>query len=472
MSAAEMPPTPEREVAQALRLRAPATPVVRLSRRVLVGLGGAASVALAAAVLFALHTHLPKPAAQELYNTSHSNPAEGLGKLPKDYTGLTRGAAASTASASTGAGPKAGAAGGVLQLGPPLPGDLGRPILNAQSQGEVSAIGGDQTTATTSTQPTAVDPGRQKLVQERASAITSSLFTGGGGDAAAAGSQPLVLSAEASSTRSVAETGGASGATGASATSTGQDHKVAFLNGVGETKVLTDNKVESAERLQTPSSPYVVQAGTLIPAALVTGIRSDLPGEITAQVTQDVADSPSGRFRLIPQGSRLVGQYDSQVAFGQSRVLLVWTRLILPNGRSIVLDRLPGADAAGAGGLQDGVDNHWGQLFKAAALSSILGIGTQIGSGNDENGLIKALRQGPANTLNQAGQQVIGRSLNIAPTLTIRPGFQVEVLVHKDMVFSCGNTRSRVTMTRTGKPGRMVSVGWMLSCRCTICCPV
>ena len=151
-------------------------------------------------------------------------------------------------------------------------------------------------------------------------------------------------------------------------------------------------------------------------------------------MTQDVANSPTGRYRLIPQGARLVGQYDSQVAFGQSRVLLVWTRLILPNGRSIVLERLPGADAAGNGGLQDGVDNHWGQLFKAAALSSILGIGTQIGVGNNENGLVQALRQGPADTLNQAGQQVIGRSLNIAPTLTIRPGFLVEVLVHKDLV--------------------------------------
>ena len=202
--------------------------------------------------------------------------------------------------------------------------------------------------------------------------------------------------------------------------SASQDHKLAFLNGTAGPKASGDAEVESAERLQTPSSPYVVQAGTIIPAALVTGIRSDLPGEITAQVTQDVADSPTGRFRLIPQGSRLVGQYDSQVAFGQSRVLLVWTRLILPDGRSIVLDRLPGADAAGNGGLQDGVDNHWGQLFKAAALSSILGIGTQIGAGSNENGLVQALRQGPADTLNQAGQQVIGRSLNIAPTLTIQ----------------------------------------------------
>ena len=91
----------------------------------------------------------------------------------------------------------------------------------------------------------------------------------------------------------------------------------------------------------------MVQAGAVIPAALVTGLRSDLPGQITAQVTSNVYDSPTGRFLLIPQGARLIGEYDSRVAFGQSRVLLAWTRLILPNGRSIVLERQPGADAAG-----------------------------------------------------------------------------------------------------------------------------
>ena len=433
MSSADTPPIPEREVAQALRLRAPARLVVRLSRRVLLGLGAAAAIAVAGAVLFALHARVPKPVAQELYNTSHSNPAEGLARLPKDYTGLTQGGTAPAAGASAGAG-LGGAVAGVPQLGPPLPGDLGRPILNAQAQGTVPAIGGEQIPSTTPSQPPVGDSTRQKLVQERASAMTSSLFIGGG-DVSAPGAQPVVLSPEpapsAATPASAVVGSSASTATGSSA---GQDHKLAFLNGAADTKASTDATVESAERLQTPASPYVVEAGTIIPAALITGIRSDLPGEITAQVTQDVADSPTGRYRLIPQGARLVGQYDSQVAFGQSRVLLVWTRLILPNGRSIVLERLPGADAAGNGGLQDGVDNHWGQLFKAAALSSILGIGTQIGVGNNENGLVQALRQGPADTLNQAGQQVIGRSLNIAPTLTIRPGFLVEVLVHKDLV--------------------------------------
>ena len=132
----------------------------------------------------------------------------------------------------------------------------------------------------------------------------------------------------------------------------------------------------------------MLQAGNVIPASLITGIRSDLPGQITAQVTENVYDSPTGRFLLIPQGARLIGIYDSQVAFGQSRVLLVWTRLIMPNGRSIVLERQPGADTAGYAGLEDEVDNHWGALFKAALLSTLLGVGSELGSasgtGNNE----------------------------------------------------------------------------------------
>ena len=164
------------------------------------------------------------------------------------------------------------------------------------------------------------------------------------------------------------------------------------------------------------------------PASLITGIRSDLPGQITAQVTENVFDSPTGRFLLVPQGTRLIGVYDSQVAFGQSRVLLVWTRLIMPNGRSIVLERQPGADTAGYAGLEDEVDNHWGALFKAALLSTLLGVGSELGAGTGtgSNGgvIIQALRRGSSDSLNQTGQKIVQRNLNIQPTLTIRPGFR------------------------------------------------
>ena len=153
-----------------------------------------------------------------------------------------------------------------------------------------------------------------------------------------------------------------------------QDRKLAFVNGP------VDRRTVSADRVANPASPYVVQAGTVIPAALITGIHSDLPGQVTAQVTEHVYDTPTGKFLLIPQGARLIGQYDSQVAFGQKRVLLVWNRIMLPNGKSIVLERQQGADAQGFSGLEDEVDYHWWDLAKAAALSTLLGIGTELGS--------------------------------------------------------------------------------------------
>ena len=423
----EAPPKPE--PTEAVRLRAPPPQVVRLSRRALIGLGGVGAAAVFGMVLFALHMHTAHAPAPSLVSSGRPNLPATVQNAPPDYAAMHQSAAVTTGAsaaadgaASTAGGPTAG----VPKLGPALPGDLGRSILNAQAQGSVPPIGGEAIPTNPAAEPPAVDSVRQKLAQERIAALTSSLFAGG--EAAAPAAQPVALTAEPAPAPGSATAASAPAARPGSASSTGQEHKLAFLNGPADTKV------ESAERLQAPSSPYVVQAGTVIPAALLTGIRSDLPGEITAQVSEDVFDSPTGRYRLIPQGSRLVGQYDSQVAFGQSRVLLVWTRLILPDGRSIVLERLPGADPAGNAGLQDGVDNHWGQLFKAAALSSILGIGTQIGVGDNENGLIQALRQGPADTLNQAGQQVIGRSLNIQPTLTIRPGFEIRVLVNRDLV--------------------------------------
>jgi type IV secretion system protein TrbI len=129
-----------------------------------------------------------------------------------------------------------------------------------------------------------------------------------------------------------------------------QDRKLAFLNGP------IDNRTLSGDRLEGPASKYTVQAGSVIPAALLTGIRSDLPGQVTGQVTENVYDSPTGRYLLVPQGCKLIGVYDSQVSFGQSRVLLVWTRMIFPNGRSIVLERQAGADPEGYAGLEDQVD--------------------------------------------------------------------------------------------------------------------
>lgn len=222
---------------------------------------------------------------------------------------------------------------------------------------------------------------------------------------------------------------GETGAVGQPQVAGGQDRHAAFLGGAA------DRITVAPDRVEAPASPYILQAGSVIPAALVTGIRSDLPGQIIAQVTQPVYDSPTGSILLIPQGTRIIGEYDASVAFGQRRVLLVWNRLIFPDGRSLVLERLPGADAAGHAGLEDGVDYHWWDLMKAAGLSTLLAVGTELAAGDEEDRLVRAIRDGAQDTVDQAGQQIVQRQLQVAPTLTVRPGFPVRILVTRDLVF-------------------------------------
>jgi type IV secretion system protein TrbI len=373
------------------RLRAEHPPVTRLSRKVLAGGSAIALLVIGGAVLWSLQSNRPRnQATDELYSTDHHNVADGITALPKDYAGVARQA--------------------IPQLGPPLPGDLGRPILAAQ--GQLPTIG-------------ATDPEQQRRDQETEAARVSHLFA----SANAREARPSATAAQVSdrNASSLSTTN-----SDESSAQNSRDRKLAFVN------ASIDRRIVSPDRVTKPASAYVVQAGTAIPGALITGIRSDLPGQITAQVTENVFDSPTGRLLLVPQGARLIGVYDSQVAFGQSRVLLVWTRLIMPNGRSIVLERQPGADAAGYSGLEDEVDNHWGELFKAAALSTLLAVGTELGAGSDTNSndsaIIQALRHGASDSLNQTGQQVVRRSLNIQPTLTIRPGFPVRVIVNRDLV--------------------------------------
>ncbi|MGY4629912.1 TrbI/VirB10 family protein [Bradyrhizobium sp. USDA 4486] len=385
-----VPPETQGERSESFRLRAEHPRVTRLSRKILAGGSAVALLVIGGAVLWSLQSNHPRnQAADELYSTDHHNVADGITMLPKDYAGVPRQP--------------------IPQLGPPLPGDLGRPILAAQ--GQSPAIG--------------ADPEQQRREQETEAARTSHLFAainGGARPPAAAVENDRVTPPNATST---GDDGSAQN---------GQDRKLAFVN------ASVDRRAVSPDRIAKPSSPYIVQAGTVISGALITGIRSDLPGQVTAQVVENLFDSPTGRFLLVPQGARLIGVYDSQVAFSQSRVLLVWTRLIMPNGRSIVLERQPGADAAGYAGLEDQVDNHWGELFKGAALSTFLAVGTELGAGSDTNSndsaIIQALRHGASDSLNQTGQQVVRRSLNIQPTLTVRPGFPVRVLVNHDLILA------------------------------------
>lgn len=376
------------EAAAPMRLRAEAPRVTRLSRKVLAGLGLVASLGLGGALVYALQTSHDGRPSEELYSTDNRSTADGLQGLPRDYAG-------------------------VPQLGPPLPGDLGRPIVSAQNRGEPVPTPG-----ITPAQP-GMSAEEQRRLQEIETARTSRLF---------AASEARTSTQPNSSLPSLAQPDLASlGLAPPPATPTAQERQQAFLNAP------VDRRTVAADRVTAPASPNILQAGAIISAALITGIRSDLPGQITAQVTENIYDSPTGRILLVPQGTRVLGQYDNNVQFGQSRVLLVWNRLIFPNGRSIVLERQPGADAEGYAGLQDGVDYHWWDLAKAAGLSTLLSVGAELAT-NDDDRLIQAIRNGGQDTINDAGQQIIQRRLNIAPTLTIRPGFPVRVIVTRDLV--------------------------------------
>ncbi|RWE06254.1 MAG: TrbI/VirB10 family protein [Mesorhizobium sp.] len=372
-------PSSTRETANAMRLRAEPPRVTRISRRVLAGVGLVAGLGIGGALIYALQNADRQPGQEELFTTDRRQTADGLQGLPSDYSGIP-------------------------QLGPPLPGDLGGPIVRAREKGrDVPAA------IAPVPQP---DAEEQRRLAEMEAARTSEIFF-------------QTKAPVASDLPAFQPTPGGSelGLSGSGA----QDRKLAFLNAA------VDRRIVARDRVAAPASPFVLQAGSVILAALITGIRSDLPGQITAQVTQHIYDSPTGSLLLVPQGTRLIGEYDNAVAFGQRRVLLVWNRLIFPNGRSIVLERQPGADTQGYAGLEDGVDYHWWDLAKAAGLSTLLAVGAEM-TMDEEDRLIQAIRGGAQDTINDAGQQIVQRQLQVAPTLTIRPGFPVRVIVTRDLV--------------------------------------
>jgi type IV secretory pathway VirB10-like protein len=381
----------------AVKLRADPPRVVRLSRKA-IGLASACAFALIGGILiYALLPDRPKEA-PELHTTQGVAVADNVASAPGDYAQIPR-------------------------LGPPLPGDLGKPILDAQARANSAGLQQPISPAPLppiSTAGSSADQIRQRAEQERESARSSRLFFGG-----AAGGQ-------APSRRDSTTQAGAARAEGPAT-----DPNAIAANGAAYAAHRGDPRTQSPERLSSIGSGAVLQAGSVIPAALITGIRSDLPGLVTAQVTQNVYDTLTGRILLIPQGSRLIGDYGSDVAFGQSRVLLSWNRLILPDGRSIVLERQPAADTRGFAGLEDGTDYHWGGVIRAALVSTLLGAGAELGSGDDGD-LARAFRRGTQDSINRAGEQIVSRELNIRPSLTIRPGFPVRVLVTRDIILDSG----------------------------------
>jgi type IV secretion system protein TrbI len=391
---AETSPTTAPQSAESLRLRTRLPPVNRLSPRVLGTLAVLGIAALTAALIYGLQGRdkVDPPAAA--FDGAKPQPAESLSKLPKDYSQVPK-------------------------LGPPLPGDFGRPLLN--SQAARSSLGGAPGAG-----PRPEDAARQQrlqqLRQEQEAARTAKLFAGIGSQQNAI---PPTLDAPRDTGNNAASP---NAAPAGGAPKSSEDHRLAFLS-LGRVAGPT----VSTHRLEAPVSRYLLQAGSTIPAALVTGIRSDLPGQVIAVVTQTVTDSISGRIPLIPQGAKLIGRYNARIDAGQRRVLLVWDRLILPNGQSLTLNQLPAGDAAGFAGLEDRVDYHWERLAKAAGLSTLLNLGLELGN-SGEGDIARAIRQSGQNTVGRTGEAIIQREVQTPPTLTIRAGFQLAVMVTRDLV--------------------------------------
>ncbi|SAK15407.1 conjugation TrbI family protein [Burkholderia multivorans] len=413
MSQDETPDVPTPDAApkvapENVALRAQPRPVTRLNRRTLAMLAGGLGVAVLGATMWSLQPKHQRGSndATELYNVDRVSKSEELDRLPADYSKLP---------------PK------VPELGPPLPGDLGPAIVKSQPPMVANYAPPGQDAAATE---------RDALRKEAEAAASSSVFFRSSNQrTAAAPAQTTTASAASASSLPGFDplASGPASTTAQPADPTAvqnrQDQKEAFQ------KART-TETRNSSNLQMPTSPYQVMAGTVIAAALVTGIKSDLPGDVIGTVTEPVYDTATGRYLLIPQGSRIFGKYNSQVAYGQSRVQVVWNRIILPDTSSLTLDNLAGTDPAGYAGLEDGVDWHWDRIFAGAALTTLLGVGAELAAPENRNGdrVIIAGRDSLQDSVNQTGQEMTRRNLNIQPTLTERPGLPVRIIVNRDLV--------------------------------------
>lgn len=404
-----------------LAIRAKPKPVKRFSRKALMLGGTALSAGLFAALAFALQSpdYGDSERPSELYNVSHKPMADALDALPKTYADMK---------------PK---------LGPPLPGDLGAAFLEAKQGGApVAELDNPFQYAPKGTSPKRAysqqatyrpAPAPSKRDEARESGL---FFSVGSNLQSNAKAPDQFAQIDASIEQAYANLASVSTQTAFGYQGVGnaefnaapayQNSKSAFLQ-------QSAGEIYNPYVLQSPKSPYQIMAGTLIPASLVTGLNSDLPGQVIGQVTENVYDTVTGEHLLIPQGARLLGRYDSVIAYGQSRALVAWTRIIFPNGNSIQLDNLPAVDGQGFAGLKDKVDRHTWQFMKGAVLSSLLSVGSELSS-DDEGRLARALQNAGQDTANIAGQRIIERSLNIQPTLSVRPGWRFSIIVSKDLI--------------------------------------
>jgi type IV secretion system protein VirB10 len=401
---------------EALLLRARPRRVARFNRRVVIGVAAVACILVFAATMIALYPPSLNRSANgaELINTDRKQIADGLAVLPTSYGDLAP------------QPPK---------LGPPLPGDLGPPVTHVEQDLGVTPPPAQNNGLRPNPEDDAARAERMRLARQAQEALESKVF--------------FAVSLQPGQSAGVG-TGVGSGTSGAATPSnsdsgaiatparldldpnrdpSNQQRKLDFLNGKED-----DRAIYNPHGLQHPVSPFQVMAGTVISASLITGLNSDLPGLVEAQVTENVYDTVTGRTLLIPQGARLIGSYDSVIAFGQSRALVVWQRIIMPNGSSIVIDNLPATDTAGYAGLEDEVDYHTWTLLKGVALSTLLGVGGQVTFGTQQSNLVQAIRESTQESTNQAGQKIVEKDINIPPTITVRPGWPLRVIVHKDLV--------------------------------------
>jgi type IV secretion system protein TrbI len=385
---------------ETLVLRGRPSPVTRFKRGAIICIAALGSVAIIGVTWLAL-----QPAALKLISDSQSQsnlerkrPPEALAGAPATYDDIPK-------------------------LGPPLPGDLGRPILAAQQKMATEdhpSVGIDQAAQ-------AAEAERQRLLAEQRKVREAGVMMG-----LAQPVVPLPAPPASSASGDIAGTDSALG-TAASALNPDRDPN-AQSNKIAFAKAKVDDEIVNPHLLQSAVSPYTLSAGSIIAGSLITGLNSDLPGFVTAQVTENIYNSTTGRILLLPQGSRLIGSYDSVVAFGQSRALLVWQRIILPDGSSIRIDNAPATDAQGYAGLSDKVDRHTWQLIKGVALSTLLDVGTELTFASNESDLVRAIRESTQQNASQAGQQLVTKNLAIQPTIKVRPGRPLRIVVHKDLV--------------------------------------
>jgi type IV secretion system protein VirB10 len=403
VSDASHPPKVSPEI---LTLKASPRRTVRFKRNLLIGAAAVGCVAIFGVTWLGLRGHgfHVDPGGGELYGGRAEGTPDGLANLPEDYSQIAR--------------PK-------QQLGPPLPGDLGPPIVEQEKQLGMNP-------AAPNAEDVAGRAERLRLAQQAQQAREAGVFF------QLAQQRGGSLMQAAATVRAPAEGEGTPPAArdpdmphlnlDLERDQNDQQRKSDFINEAEARGTYNDHP------LQTPASPYEVLAGTVISASLITGLDSDLPGLVTAQVTEGVRDSVSGQTLLIPQGSKLIGSYDSVVAFGQSRALIIWQRIVMPDGSSIQIDNLPATDAAGYAGLEDEVDYHTWTLLKGIAMSTLLGVGTQVTFGNGQSNLVQAIQQSTQQSANQAGQRIVEKDLNIQPTIRIRPGWPLRIIVHKDLI--------------------------------------